>query len=107
MDTQYPSFGSSHIDQPKDCGTMSDREQEMRRAKILEGSEFSERLEEVLSDRTLHRISIEMQTFSREEVGLIGYYIGHADKDGLYRFLKELIGKDIESIIRKMEDSNA
>ena len=99
---QYPSFGSSHIDQPSDCGAMSAREIEAKRIRILESDRFAERLELNLCNRATADTSVE--TFSREEIGIIGYYLGMCDKDGLYRYLKELMGKDIESIVRKLEE---
>lgn len=89
--------------QPKDCGVMSDKEIEAERIRILESGRFTLLLEESLSNRTVHRNDEFPPTFTFVEIGIIGYYIGMADKEGLYRYMKELLGHDIENIIRKME----
>lgn len=101
---QYPSFGSSHIDQPKDPGFMTEREIQAQRQRILESAKFAEWLEESMADRGVHADVDPAGTFSREEIGIIGYYIGLADKDALYRYMKELMGGEIENIVRKLED---
>jgi hypothetical protein len=102
--TQYPSFGSSHIDQPKDRGVMNDREIEAQRIRVLESAKFAEWLEERMADRGVHADVDPAGTFSRSEIGIIGYYVGMADKDALYRYLKELMGGEIENIVRKLEE---
>lgn len=104
-DKQYPSFGSSHVVQPRHSEDLSAREIEARRIKILESNKFSQWLAGRLENRTLHgNGNGELETFTTAEIGIIGYYIGMCDKDGLYRYLKELLGKEIESVVTKLEE---
>ena len=102
---QRPSFGSSHIDQPRHSEDMSAREIEEQRIRILESAKFAESLETCLENREEHDSEASTFTFTRSEIGILGYYLGLGDKEALYRFLKELMGKDIENIVRKMEET--
>lgn len=95
--------GREQPTQPKDCGVMTGREIEAERQRILESAAFAEHLESKLENRTEHRNTEPNNTFTREEIGIIGYYVGLCDKDGLYGYLKGMLSKDIEAIVRKAE----
>ena len=90
--------------QPKNCGVMTDREIESARQRILESSAFADHLEARLENRTEHRNTEPTSTFTREEIGIIGYYVGLCDKDGLYGYMKILLKNDVEAIVRKLEE---
>lgn len=90
--------------QPRHERDMTDKEIEEQRIKILESAKLAEWLESRLENRECHRNTEPTSTFTREEIGIIGYYVGMGDKDGLYRYINELIGKDVESIVRKLEE---
>ena len=101
---QFPSFGSCGVVQPPHIEDMTEREIEANRVEILESSRFAYLLEGKLEDRKVHESEDSTFTFTNAEIGVIGYYIGMCDRDGLYRYLKELVGTDIERVIRKMEE---
>lgn len=50
IDTNYPSFGSSHIDQPKDPGEMTRREEDELFDATLERSEVADMVAEAVVD---------------------------------------------------------
>ena len=103
MPNRYPFDYDSKPTQPPDCGVMTNKEIEAERIRILESGRFTLLLEESLSNRTVHRNDEFPPTLTFVEIGLIGYYIGMADKEGLYRYMKELLGPDIERIISKTQ----
>lgn len=50
IDTNYPSFGSSHIDQPKDPGEMSSREEDELFDATLERDEVADSIWDMIVD---------------------------------------------------------
>ena len=104
MKNIYAFDYESQPSQPRDPGAMNDREIEARRIRILESDKLADYMESFLENRKEHAHTEPTSTFSREEIGIISYYIGMCDKDGLYRYLKDLMGAQIEKNISRMEE---
>lgn len=103
MKNIYAFDYESQPSQPRDPGAMNDREIEARRIRILESDKLADAMESFLENREYAEAEPTC-TFFRSEIGIISYYIGMCDKDGLYRYLKDLMGAQIEKNISRMEE---
>ena len=78
---QYPSFGSSHIDQPREGKAMSRISNSEIRLKVLETKEFAYAAGEKLRDE-----------LTNEQAALFGYYMfANPSNDNLARYCLEVI----------------
>ena len=85
-------IGKERPTQPKDCGEMTAKQQEALRIRILESGKFASEFQDRICD-----------DLTVGQAGVIGYYLGMSDKDGLYRYMKEVFGGAVEYLIEDME----
>jgi hypothetical protein len=82
---QYPSFGSSHIDQPREP---KGHYRDMNRAEALESDQFRLMVGEQVRDK-----------LEDMEVAIMAYYMEKRDDEALGRYVRETLKPVVESCI--------
>ena len=87
---QYPSFGSSHIDQPREGKAMSRISDKEVRMIVLESKEFAYAAGEKLRDE-----------LTNEQAAMLGYYmLANPSNDNLARYCTEVIYPVLQTVLR-------
>lgn len=92
---QYPSFGSSHVDQPREAKPMSRISDSEIRLKVLESKEFAYSAGEKLRDE-----------LTNEQAALLGYsLLGNRHQDNFALYAREIIYPILKKVLEnEIED---
>ena len=93
-DKQEPSFGSSHIDSPREITSRNPNlDRKVIEESISESSRFGARFNELISDY-----------LTDEQAAVIGYYLVHDRANDATRYFAEVMGPHAKWLIKKMAD---